>query len=112
MFVPNPPSRPWGPPSLRYNGYRDYLPVQNGRSLAFTTLPNPGPRISMNESMSVFSPLLAMAYYGVIFTLNFISRGHCVQFMYVKIQGFKRLLLLHQLQRAAPNDQQQDWLDM
>jgi hypothetical protein len=32
--------------------------------------------------------------------------------MYVTILGFERLLLLHQLQRAASNDQQQDWLDM
>jgi hypothetical protein len=32
--------------------------------------------------------------------------------MYVAVLGFKRLLLLHQLQRAASNEQQQDWLDM
>jgi hypothetical protein len=66
----------------------------------------------MNEDMSVFFPLLAVAYYGVTFTLTFISRGHTVKFMYVTILGFKRLLLLHQLQRAASNAQQQDGLDM
>jgi len=66
----------------------------------------------MNEGTSEFSPLLAVAYYGVTFTLTFISRGHSVTFTYVTILGFKRLLLLHQLQRATLNDQQQDWLDM
>jgi len=103
-----PSNRPWGPPNLHYNGYRDYLPVQNGRRLAFTTHPNLVPRISMNEGMSVFCPLLGVAYYGVTFTLTFISLRHSLKFMYVTVLGLKRFLLLHQLRRAASNEQQKD----
>jgi hypothetical protein len=62
----------------------------------------------MNEGMSVFSPLLAVANYGVTFTLTFISRGYSVKFIYVIILGFKRLLLLQQLQRAASNDRSEE----
>ena len=30
------PERPWGPPSLLYNGYRVFTGVKNGRSVTLT----------------------------------------------------------------------------
>ena len=33
------PDRPWGPPSLLYNGYRFFLGVKNGRGVTLTPHP-------------------------------------------------------------------------
>jgi hypothetical protein len=38
------PNRPWGPPSLLYNGYRAFPGVESGRSVTLTLTPLLVPR--------------------------------------------------------------------
>jgi hypothetical protein len=38
------PDRPWGPPSLLYNGYRVFPGVESGRSVTLTLHPSLVPR--------------------------------------------------------------------
>jgi hypothetical protein len=39
------PDRPWGPPSLLYNGYRVFPGGKNGRAVALTTHSHLAPRL-------------------------------------------------------------------
>ena len=43
------PDRPWGPPSLLYNGYRVFPEVKCGRSVLLTTHPPPSSAAVMDE---------------------------------------------------------------
>ena len=42
------PDRPWGPPSLLYNGYRVFLGVKSGRGVTLTPSP-PSSFVVMKE---------------------------------------------------------------
>ena len=51
------PDRPWGPPSLLYDGYRVFPGGQIGRGVALTTHPHLVPRLKEEYSYTSAPPL-------------------------------------------------------
>jgi hypothetical protein len=52
------PDRPWGPPSIPYNGYRvSFLDVKRpGRSGDYQPPPPPGATVKEREPLNIYSP--------------------------------------------------------
>jgi hypothetical protein len=53
------PDRPWGPPSLLYNGYRVFPGGKSGRGVVLTTHPLQSPRSRMSRAIPLL-PLWAL----------------------------------------------------
>jgi hypothetical protein len=50
------PDRPWGPPSLLYNGYRVFLRVESGRGVTLTHHPLLVPRSRKRVQLYLYYP--------------------------------------------------------
>jgi hypothetical protein len=50
------PDRPWGPPSLLYNGYRVFPGVESGRGVTLTPHPLLVPRSRKRVELYLYSP--------------------------------------------------------
>ena len=78
------PDRPWGPPSLLYNGYRISLGVKSGQGVTLT----PHPLLVPWSRKSRAIPLLPLWVVRPVQSLSACTRVHftfCVSYIYVHI---------------------------
>jgi hypothetical protein len=59
------PDRPWGPPSLLYNGYRGFPGGKNGRGVMLTTHPLLVPRLRKSWAISLLTLWVPLGVFRV-----------------------------------------------
>jgi hypothetical protein len=98
------PDRPWGPPSLLYNGYRIFPGVKSGRGVMLT----PYPLLVLWSWNSRAMPLLPLSAVRPVQSFSACTRVHFILILFMEPKVHYRLTSVHQCSKpdkSTPNNQ-------